>query len=277
MPIIKIKSDFIYFSHIPKCAGTSVENYFSNIPNCSVLFVDREFNTTSELKKWSNSSPQHISGKSISYLFNEDFFWDYFAILRNPLDRFKSSFLFQKYVEKKIEEDIDCNYFINEVLPKNLHKEGWLDNHFQTQINFIIPERKYRLFPMDKEGLVQLKKYIDQILIRDEINIEFPRDNVSSQRIEDNKINLEISQNSISIIEEIYANDLNLFSHLKNKKNELSQFCLTDSGDFFKEIITIIDPNGELSKRDNEIIVLKTRHDEEITKLRLSLEKRQGE
>ena len=30
MPIIKIKSDFIYFSHIPKCAGTSIENYFSN-------------------------------------------------------------------------------------------------------------------------------------------------------------------------------------------------------------------------------------------------------
>ena len=115
MTIFKVKSKFIYFSHIPKCAGSSIEDYFSTFPQCSILFLDREFYTSS-LRNWTKSSPQHISGNVIERLFDNSFFSDYFAIIREPIDRFKSTFNFQKYCVKNIEEEMDPNFFVSEIL-----------------------------------------------------------------------------------------------------------------------------------------------------------------
>ena len=96
MTIFKVNSDFIYFSHIPKCAGSSIEDYFSTFSECSILFLDRDFYTSS-LRHWTKSSPQHIPGNVVERLFDNKFFSCYFAIIRDPIDRFKSSFKFQEF------------------------------------------------------------------------------------------------------------------------------------------------------------------------------------
>ena len=83
MPIFKTSFGYIYFSHIPKCAGTSIENYINGLNNNSIFFLDRTFNTTSPLKEWSISSPQHILGNSIPMLFKKIFFRIFCCIKRS--------------------------------------------------------------------------------------------------------------------------------------------------------------------------------------------------
>ena len=216
MTIFKLNSNFIYFSHIPKCAGSSVEDYFSTFPECSVLFLDREF-YNSPLKYWTNSSPQHISGNVVERLFDDSFFSDYFAIIREPCDRFKSTFYFQKYWLKNIDEEIDCNFFISEILPNNYQKQGWCDNHFQTQISFLIPRRKYKLFLMNQEGMRKAKKYFDKNIFEKDRDTEIPRNNASKDLYLNKMEDIELNSQSIEVIKEIYKLDFNLYKELNKE------------------------------------------------------------
>ena len=215
MTIFKVNSDFIYFSHIPKCAGSSIEDYFSTFPECSILFLDRDFYNSS-LRNWTKSSPQHIPGNVIERLFDNSFFTDYFAIIREPVDRFKSSFNFQKYWLKNIEEEIDPNFFISEILPNNYQKQGWCDNHFQTQISFLIPNRKYKLFLMNQEGIRKAKKYIDQNIFEKDRETYIPRNNTAKELYSNKVEDIELNAKSIEVIKKIYKLDFNLYKELNN-------------------------------------------------------------
>ena len=100
MPIIKVNSVLLYFSHIPKCGGSSVENFLAQFSD-SIVFLDSKF--LARKNTWSSSSPQHIDGLSLNRLFKDKNFFDfYFAIVRDPISRYKSAFMFQKHIENKI-------------------------------------------------------------------------------------------------------------------------------------------------------------------------------
>ena len=71
MPIIKVNGILLYFSHIPKCGGTSVENFLAQLSE-SVVFLDRTF--VNNANKWNTSSPQHIDGISLNRLFKDKSF-----------------------------------------------------------------------------------------------------------------------------------------------------------------------------------------------------------
>ena len=217
MTIFKVKSNFIYFSHIPKCAGSSIEDYFSTFPQCSTLFLDREFYTSS-LRNWTKSSPQHITGNVVERLFDNSFFSDYFAIIREPIDRFKSAFNFHKYWGKNIEEEMDPDFFVSEILPMNYQKQGWCDNHFQTQESFLIPNRKYKLFLMNHEGLRKAKKYIDQNIFDTYKETDIPRNNMAKDLYANKVLDIKLNSKTIEVIKELYKLDFNLFEEL-NKNN----------------------------------------------------------
>ena len=68
MPIIKVNGVLLYFSHIPKCGGSSVENLLAQFSD-SIVFLDRKFLT--HKNTWNTSSPQHIDGLSLNRLFKD--------------------------------------------------------------------------------------------------------------------------------------------------------------------------------------------------------------
>ena len=255
MTIFKVNSDFIYFSHIPKCAGSSIEDYFSTFSECSILFLDRDFYTSS-LRHWTKSSPQHIPGNVIERLFDNSFFTNYFSIIREPIDRFKSSFNFQKYWLKNIEEEMDPNFFISEILPKNYQKQGWCDNHFQTQISFLIPNRNYKLFLMNQEGIRKAKKYIDQNIFKKDKEKDIPRNNTANELYSKKVEDIELNSKSIEVIKEIYKLDFNLFKELnkKNTSSEKSFFVFSNNNFeiFNKENFLL--KNQELRNKNEELL-----------------------
>ena len=256
MTIFKVHSNFIYFSHIPKCAGSSIEDYFSTFPECSISFLDREFYSSS-LNNWSKSSPQHILGNVVERLFDNNFFTDYLGIIREPIDRFKSTFNYQKYWLKNIEEKMDSNFFISEILPSNYQKQGWCDNHFQTQISFLIPNRKYKLFLMNQEGIRKAKKYIDQNIFANDREKEIPRNNMAKDLYSNKVEEIELNSKSIEVIKKLYSLDFDLFKELNKKYSSIEKSFFIFSKNNF-EILN--NENFELENNELKIKNEELRH-----------------
>ena len=101
----------------------------------SVVFLDRTF--VNNANKWNTSSPQHIDGISLNRLFKDKSFFDfYFAIVRDPISRYKSVFMFQKHNENKISKDISINEHISLIKNEKISLFGYCDNHFLPMVNF---------------------------------------------------------------------------------------------------------------------------------------------
>ena len=70
MPIYIKKEIKINHIHIPKCAGTSIENYFIN-KKFDYAMLDRNFNQKNQDALWNKSPPQHIPAYSFLELFKD--------------------------------------------------------------------------------------------------------------------------------------------------------------------------------------------------------------
>ncbi|MFV0410535.1 MAG: sulfotransferase family 2 domain-containing protein [Paracoccus sp. (in: a-proteobacteria)] len=100
MPFFKHSGKLIYFAHVPKCAGTSIENYLVTRYG-PAAFLDRKL-TPGNRHNWCRTSPQHLSVEQLNRLFPEGFFDAGFAFVRDPLARVRSAFHFHQTKRKKI-------------------------------------------------------------------------------------------------------------------------------------------------------------------------------
>lgn len=209
MPIARLKNKTIYFSHIPKCGGTSVEDFLKLITNENLSFLDRNFYANLN-SQWSKSSPQHITGKDISKLFPIKFFDAFFTVTRHPFDRFYSAFIFQKYMLKTIAVEIDVNQFVANLAENQALLPGQFDNHFLPQVNFLYPGAAYKAFKLEN-GLDNLKKYIGAIFDVDVSNIQMPHSLKQPKQLIP-KENI-LDEHSKKIIEAIYKLDFEKFHY----------------------------------------------------------------
>ena len=144
---------------------------------------------------------------------------------------------------------MDPNFFVSEVLPINYQKQGWCDNHFQTQISFLIPNRKYKLFLMNHEGLRKAKKYIDQNIFHNRRESDIPRSNMAKKLYSTKVEDIELNSKSIEVIKEIYKLDFNLFKELKNKNISSEKLFFV----FSKNNFEIFNDEKFLSKKELQI------------------------
>jgi len=209
MPIIKVNGVLLYFSHIPKCGGSSVENFLAQFSD-SIVFLDRNFFT--HKKTWNTSSPQHIDGLSLNRLFKDKNFFDYyFAIVRDPISRFKSAFMFQKHIEKKIPKDISINEHISLIKDEKISLFSYCDNHFLPMIHFFMPNTEYRIFKIE-EGLENFKKWLEVNIYKKKINFEIPRENSSLKKIKQIE-DYNLNEESIDNLKIIYKKDYEAFKY----------------------------------------------------------------
>ena len=227
MPILKSnKNKLTYFVHIPKCAGSSIENYVFQ-SNSHIAFLRR--NNELDYKNLLNFSPQHTPAKFIEYLFDPSFFDNCFVVIRNPISRLKSAFYFLKECNT-IEKKMDINFFVKEILPKNYMNIGWFDNHFYPQYLFLPTNTKYKLFLLEN-GIGAIKKYIDsEVLELNPLNIFFRKIKFHIKKIvgyshyksfeydfpHSLKRNYtgcsELNNSSIAIVQDIYEKDFKIFN-----------------------------------------------------------------
>jgi hypothetical protein len=209
MSIFRINSKLYYFSHIPKCGGSSVEDYVKNVTGKRGSFIDRGY-YKNKIKVFKNSSPQHILGVEVANLFEPDFFDGYFAVVRCPYERFKSAFIFQKYIEKNIPNELSMNQFLIGLKESADELWGKYDNHFVAQSYFLYPGVQYEIFKLEN-GLNGVKRYIDKINHFQSDSTSMPHKLQQSAKIKSDVG--EIDQQARKIIYELYRIDFDNFNY----------------------------------------------------------------
>lgn len=212
MPIFKFRKKLILYSHIPKCAGQSIENYCQRL-GAKIAFMDNDFGLYNGTgRAWNLTSPQHISGDALSRLFPKDFFDASFAVVRDPINRLRSAFKFQKYKEKKIKENITLSDFIKSDLDTCSRPLGLYDNHFLPQAELLVKNNPYKIFKFEN-GLLDVKQYLDDNLFLNDSNIELEHINLGTYDIEFSHEDTYVDDSSLAIISRIYKKDFEVFRY----------------------------------------------------------------
>lgn len=137
MPILRVSNKNVLFAHVPKCAGSSIEDTLIR-NGFSLSFLDRTHLWHRDKKKCVTSSPQHFLATDLDLLFEPGFFDYKFAVVRDPVNRFLSAF---NHNRRAIGNHVSINSFINKLEDHNINSNDYygrrLDNHFVPAKRFI--------------------------------------------------------------------------------------------------------------------------------------------
>ncbi|MEO1537040.1 MAG: sulfotransferase family 2 domain-containing protein [Pseudomonadota bacterium] len=202
MPIYKTPKGLLYFAHVPRAAGSSVENHLKALFGAPA-FLDRGH--ASREAPWTATSPQHVTVEDLSRLFPPDFFEHAFAVVRHPVDRLVSVFKYQKFVEGTIANDQDFNSWILGVASDRFATARQHDNHALPQAAFV-PHRA-RVFRIE-DGFPRVERYLRRRLEAPAIG-SVRRLNASPKTSN----TVVVSDASRTLIRELYSEDFEKFGY----------------------------------------------------------------
>ncbi len=159
MPIVRIGTKLVYFAHVPKCAGSAIEEYLAARFG-PLGFLDRGHLRLPERQRWNVSSPQHIDAETLDRLLPPSFFAARFAVVRHPVDRLVSVFRYQRDVEETIVKDMPFSEWLDVVPDLLLHAPFHFDNHIRPMTE-IVPQNA-KIFRLE-DGLDPVVEWLDKI------------------------------------------------------------------------------------------------------------------
>lgn len=223
MPIYRCNGKIIFFAHVPKCAGSSVEDYLISLQVGQMAFLDRQHLDDTRAHHWSTTSPQHISGAALAHLFPASFFDAGFAILRAPVARFKSAFWFQKYTQRRIPSDCCINGFVKDHLSVHHEDPHWIEGHFLPQHAFFHPNLDQHLFRLESDGLAAVKSFLDDVIIGGSIAADIPFSNPTALPDDLPEADRVLTPQSLSLLEQIYAKDFAIYGDPSIKRTSQTE------------------------------------------------------
>lgn len=210
MPIFKLNNKLLYFAHIPKCGGTSVENFMSEL-KASTSFRDSDF-LSKKSDRWNKSSPQHIDGQSLEILFpNQNVFDHIFTVVRNPVDRFASAFYFNRHRYDEIENKMTIDEFVSQLDSSAVNRQGFMDNHFMPSTHFLAYKDECKVFKLEG-GMIDLQKWIEDQILGRKSNVQMKRQKSFDQRYPQIEV-LRPNRASLNKIYELYKDDFLKFGY----------------------------------------------------------------
>lgn len=206
MPIFLKNEKKVFFIHIPKCGGTSIEKYLLAATGGIEFFshdIDRALKCT----------PQHIDRTLIHSLFfqgSNDF--QYVAVVRHPLLRIISEYFHDNRNKKK---PPDFGWWLKKNI-KNVKRDLYLrDNHLRNQVDFLVEDAAVFHF---ENGLIRPIEFsLNALGIYDSI------DSIPHEK-KYKKFNISISQKSIKLINSFYKKDFDFFGYEAISCNEELEF-----------------------------------------------------
>lgn len=138
MPIVRAGPLLVYFAHVPKCGGSAIEAYLGARFGALAMLDSRHHYTESE-RRWSRTSPQHISLAVRDKMFPAGFFDHSFAVVRHPVDRLVSAYHFQLEIEQLPSARMGFSLWL-EQLPEMMEENPFIfDNHTRPMVE-LVPE-----------------------------------------------------------------------------------------------------------------------------------------
>ena len=200
----EVNFDKLFFIHIPKNAGTSIE-YISKKNN--ILWgKDYQFNLTeNEIENLlENKSIWHVPPKYLPTDNNPYKKYINFAIIRNPYDRIISEYKYYKNIENI--KDYNINIFIKDIYHKYKENKFYYGCHFIPQSEFIYGYPKcdeiLRFETLDSDFYNLLNKYKYRQMKLPQKNKSYGNTTIDS-----------LNKDSIEIINKIYKDDFENFGY----------------------------------------------------------------
>lgn len=215
MPIIRAGSQLLYYAHVPKCGGSSIESYLAQRFG-EIAFVDTRHTSQAPHKRWSRTSPQHIDLATLNRLFPESFFDHAFTVVRHPVGRLISAYHFQLEIEQSTPANVSFSFWL-EGLASGLEEDPFLyDNHTRPMAE-LVPEGA-QVFHLE-HGIDAMVPWLDEALG----NSDGPR---AIGRVNERKSRksqkVEPSPTDLDLIAELYAADFDRFGYALDQKAPLA-------------------------------------------------------
>lgn len=159
MPFFRMRQQLVYFAHVPKCAGSSVEVYLQR--RFGRLAFRDQAHYRDPGTRWTRTSPQHVTVADLERLIPPGYFKTRFTVLRHPVPRLVSMFKFQRDWEGRIEAETGLTAWLESLRRVRRASTYRYDNHLRPMTAFI-PEDT-RIFRLEDGGLDQIIPWLDAL------------------------------------------------------------------------------------------------------------------
>lgn len=212
MPLFKIGDGLHYYAHVPKCGGSSIGIYLEDRFG-ALAFRIPNFHETPEPHRWSRSSAQHVDWATLTTLIPEEWIVSAFAVVRHPVSRLVSSYLFQRDVEKLIDPSVSIDDWFRKWVEESDARPFSFDNHLRPQSD-IAPDWA-TVFPIEA-GLDALVPYLDGVAGDQNGPRKLPFYNEAQVRASGEKPVL--SDSVLQLVESYYAEDFRRYGYRIGEK-----------------------------------------------------------
>lgn len=206
MPIFRADQKLVYYAHVPKCAGSSLEEYVHERFG-GMAFLDQTYMSRPPVERWSKTSPQHIDIKSLYKFIKPSFFDHIFTIVRHPVGRLVSAYHFQLEVERLVPESTGFSEWLLDIEERMAEEPFLFDNHVLPMAQIVPHEAT--VFHLE-HGLDALIPYFDALAGNAEGARAIGRTN---ERKADKGMRATPSNSDLALIEKIYAEDFERFGY----------------------------------------------------------------
>ncbi|MEX3016642.1 sulfotransferase family 2 domain-containing protein [Gymnodinialimonas hymeniacidonis] len=128
MPLARIGDRILFFAHIPKTGGSSVETYLDQKGAVALRFKRR--------MGWSETTAQHMEARIHTRLVPDGFFDASFAVLRDPVARMVSEY---RYRRDRYERQRDFPAWVRAAFDAYGRDQYVFDNHIRPQTEYLRP------------------------------------------------------------------------------------------------------------------------------------------
>ena len=210
MPVIKTNGKLLYFAHVPKCGGASVDEYLiARFGSHNIGFLDSRFSSAAHKKSWNRTSPQHIAWTHRQKIMPDNIFDHQFALVRHPMNRIISMF---KFNHRRLRGENFHSWLLS---IERLMKDDpyYLDNHARRAIEIVPPGAK--IFKLE-DGLGLIPEWLDRMVGgKDPNGLKIGHTNKSPTNVNE----ISITDGDVSIVYDIYRKDYDHFGYERNNFN----------------------------------------------------------
>ncbi len=208
MPVLRKDGRQILFVHVPKTGGTAIERAFK-AHDWAVSYLDGKMGRGT-LNHVRRSTPQHMEADLLRMLFRLDRFDLTFLIVRDPVGRLRSEYLWR--TRRRADVGLDgasVEAWAEEVFEGCRQDPHLHDNHIRPQADFLLPDCRVFRFEDGLDRIVQT--------LEDDYGLgltgEVPRARTGSGTTGHHSRDVEITPSLQSRIREFYARDYELFGY----------------------------------------------------------------
>lgn len=231
----------IYFAHVPKAAGTTIENYICEQYG-EVFLLNRKWaGINSKYPEIGRVSPQHLTFEAARQYMPRDPDWS-FALVRNPFDRILSEYRMHQRAKRKrrhlakFGQEFDVNLLLSAMAIDRMV----FDNHLRPQTELVPSDAEfYKL----EDGVQNALR-----LVNDHIKNEYTAAGIHPVYMHKQELTAP-SQRLTSRIRKVYSDDFDRFQYQRlydSRKTQTSDIFAAFLAASLAWMVVLLDRRGRL-------------------------------